>query len=91
MNGFAAAGEACRDLLPPGAHAAVNSNHAWFCTAENKRYDLVVTAILTAALHRPGILLSEVQWKNRTAGIAIYDKAIQPLAPDQRIAVELDI
>lgn len=92
LNGSAAAREAYSTFSLPNATGPRHPNPAWFCTTENKPYDLVVTAILTAAaLHNPGILRSDGHWENWTAGIALYEKAVQPLTPDQKITLELDI
>ncbi|MGN7149272.1 hypothetical protein ACTHQ6_09800 [Arthrobacter sp. SAFR-179] len=92
LNGFAAAGEAYETFSLPSANAAGRGNHAWFCKTENKPYDLVVTAILTAAaLRHPGILRSDGHWESWTAGLALYEAAVRPLSLDQKIALELDI
>ncbi|MDQ0769400.1 hypothetical protein QF031_002149 [Pseudarthrobacter defluvii] len=92
LNGFAAAGEAYETFSLPSANAAGSGHHAWFCKTENKPYDVVVTAILTAAaLHRPGVLRSDGRWENWTAGLALYEKSVRFLPQDQKIALELDI
>jgi hypothetical protein len=92
LNGCAAAGEAFETFSLPSANAAGCGIHAGFCTTENKPYDLVVTAILTAAaLYRPGVLRSDGRWEDWAAGLALYEKAVHPLSPDQKLALELDI
>jgi hypothetical protein len=92
LNGFAAADEAYETFSLPSANATGPGNHAGFCKTENKPYDLVVTAILTAAaLCRPGLLRSDGHWEDWAAGLALYEKAVHPLSPDQKLALELDI
>ena len=92
LNGFAAAGEAYATFSLPGTTGLARPYRAWFCTTERKPYDVVVTAILTAAaVQNPGTLRSDGHWNNWTSGIALYETAVQPLTPDQKIALELDI
>lgn len=91
LNGFAAAGEAYATFSLPGTIGPSRPHRAWFCTTERKPYD-VVTAILTAAaVHSPGFLHSDGHWHNWTPPSTLYETAVQPLTPDQRLALELDI
>ena len=92
LNGFAAAGEAYETFSLRSTTGPVRPYRAWFCTTDRKPYDVVVTAILTAAaIHNPGTLRSDGHWNNWTTGIALYETAVKPLTPDQKIALELDI
>ncbi|BCW78292.1 hypothetical protein NicSoilC5_03110 [Arthrobacter sp. NicSoilC5] len=52
LNGFAAAGEAYATFTVLGLAGFARATPAWFCTTDRKPYDVVVTAILTAAAIR---------------------------------------
>lgn len=92
LNGFAATGEAYATFSLPGTPGHGHRSPAWFCTTDRKPYDIVVTAILTAAaIHNPGLLRSDGHWHNWTPGITLYETAVQRLTPDQKLVLELDI
>jgi hypothetical protein len=92
LNGFAAAGEAYATFTVLGLARFARATPAWFCTTDRKPYDVVVTAILTAAaIRNPGTLRSDGQWNKWAPGITLYETAVQPLTPDQKIALDIDI
>ena len=92
LNGFATAGEAYATFSLSSTTGPDRPYRAWFCTTDRKPYDVVVTAILTAAaIHNPGTLRSDGHWSNWTTGVALYETAVRHLTSDQKIALELDI
>lgn len=70
---------ACRPSLSRARLVPDFQTPVWFCTTDNKPYDVIVTAILTAAARdNPGTLRSDGHWKNWTAGIALYETQYSP-------------
>lgn len=92
LNGFEAADEDYETFHLRGTEEPEHLGLSEFCKTARRPYDVVVTAILiSAAVHADRQVRSDGQWSNWAAGVELFEKAVRPLAEDEKIALELDV